>query len=267
MAERRTIENDQLSRYLRDELSEEDRAAVESQLGDPVVSAELEFLRQTEAALSYREPWIDQTDLAPRVRTALVQGRDRPRDRRWAWPMAFGTMLGAAAATLFFLFIRSPEVGLEDHGFRAKSAGAGVAADRWVGIDLYRPETDTTPAKMQDLDGQDEVLVGYTNLGSRPFDYLMVFAQDSTGQVFWLYPEYVDAASNPSAVAIERGASDVLLPDLVSHRFVRGPVVVRGLFLRGPLTVREVEALVDTNVDRLPIADSGQVARRFEMKP
>lgn len=69
----------------------------------------------------------------------------------------------------------------------------------------------------------------------------MVFAVDSTGHIFWYYPEWRNPAENPRAIHARPGAVTHELLSAIAQPLAIGPVAVHALFLDRELSVVEVE--------------------------
>ncbi|HUS63577.1 MAG TPA: hypothetical protein VMZ28_03500, partial [Kofleriaceae bacterium] len=192
--------------------------------------------------------------------------------RRMALRGAVVGALAAAAAVLVVGRVRGGDDGGEEAGFRAKGgAPAAGDTDRWIGVHLYHEGEGGRMEKVGDRLPRGGVMVSYTNLGPTPYDYLMVFEVNARGDARWYYPAYMSIGTRPQAIAIERGAVDVALPELIEHDDLPGgPVVVCGLFLRRPLAVTQLEAALaaspglDLTRARLPISDAGQHCMALE---
>lgn len=178
------------------------------------------------------------------------------RKRTWVLaPLAAAAVIGAV-----FMLPRS-----ESSDFRAKSS-ATSAADDWVGLTAFTMEAGSVPKPIENAIASDHALAfSYRNIGPRPFENLMIFAVSGRGEVYWYYPAYDDAATDPASVSVRAGAFD--LPDRVTHALSPGPLFVYGLFTREPRTVRGIEALVGTITpgERLPVEDAGQHVLRLEV--
>jgi hypothetical protein len=129
--------------------------------------------------------------------------------------------------------------------FRAKGAIRAVAdGQRWSGIRVYRALSDR---EAEPIDGTlsvgDRLLFSYTNLAHPPFTHLVLFAVDASGRVHFYYPSYEQPGVDPAAVPIRSGADEVL-PDLISHDYSTGPLVLQAVFSRRPIPVSEVERLL-----------------------
>jgi len=250
------VSNEVLVRYLQGEMTRSESEETERLVADSRrAQARLDELRSMTDALGRAPDWIASTDLtasvAERVRAAPAPAARMPRRAIW---LSAG-VAAAAAAAVAAVVVMAPSRSVEEP--RAKGGAAGDP-DRWVGIGLASADGEPVGDHLP----KGELMVKYTNLGPEPYSHLMVFAIDGGGEVRWFYPAYQEAGTNPAAIAIEPGATDRVLPDLVEHDFMRGGVVVCGLFLRRALTVREVEAALAgqavTARGRLPFPGSGQ---------
>ena len=252
------LSTEELVRYLQGEMTRSESEETEKRVADSRRAQErLAELRQMTDALRRPPDWVASADLTAGVASRIRQVEPaavRRRPRRALW-LSAGAVAAAAAILLFVAPWRSDGGGPEEP--RAKG-GATTDPDRWVGIGLANangePIGDTMP--------RGGVMVSYTNLGPEPYSHLMVFALDGGGEIRWFYPAWQEEAANPTAIPIEPGVAERVLPDLVEHQFMQGGVVVYGLFLRRAATVREVEAALAgktwTARSRLPFPDSGQ---------
>jgi hypothetical protein len=94
------------------------------------------------------------------------------------------------------------------------------------------------------LPARDGLVFSYTNLGPRPFGYLMIFGIDASGEVRWYHPAYDTFGTNPGSTPIEAGVVSTSLGSLVVHELAPGPFTLHALFTRQPLHVIELEALL-----------------------
>jgi hypothetical protein len=97
------------------------------------------------------------------------------------------------------------------------------------------------PLEGRRLNRSAALAVRVTNTSGATLE-LMAFARDAAGDIHWLYPAYRDAGHNPASVAIETGARDRMMPELVQPESpAAGAMRVVTLMLRSPLTVNDVE--------------------------
>jgi hypothetical protein len=268
--------------YLEGEVTQSQAAAIEAALVDaPADRRRLDRLRAMLGHLAGAPEDLDDVDLVPQVRQAIAAlPAPAPRHRQ-LWPF-----LAAAAALLVTtsslvaggLLSDRESASAEDPEFRVKSAQgpaspARADSDRWVGVTAYRVAADAAEAPPRRVSGRmrrgDGLLFSFDNLGPAPFAYLMIFAVDGAGEVYWFHPAYEDASADPASIAIgQRGQSAVELPELVHHDYPAGGLAIYGLFTRAPVPVSAVENALATLVragswnvaqpPRLPIPDSGQ---------
>jgi hypothetical protein len=296
--------------YLEGEVTQSQAAAIEAALADaPADRRRLERLRSMLGHLTGSDQALDAVDLVPQVRQAIAALPAPAPRRHQLWPfLAAAAMLLVATSGLLaggWLSGRATDVGEVAHGtageheFRAKSAqgqaGAGARAlaesDRWVGVTAYRVPVGEAQKPPQRVSGRvrrgDGLLFSFDNLGPAPFAYLMIFAVDGAGEVYWFHPAYEDAAADPVSLLIqaagnsaggrERGQSAIELLDLVHHDYPAGGLALYGLFTRAPVRVSTVEAAITGLVrsgawnvarpPRLPVPDSGQRIVPLQVEP
>lgn len=166
------------------------------------------------------------------------------------WLAGVAACLGGA--WLFLVYPHPP--GAEE--FRAKSSGTSSnAGKRWAGIQVFKAIEHATPEPLgSELSSSDGLLFSYTNLGSRPFDYLMIFAVDSRGEVSWFYPAHEQIGENPGSISIRNERANIPLGEVIRQDFPPGLLSLYALFTREPHQVLEIEAWVKTH--GRPLADS-----------
>jgi hypothetical protein len=105
------------------------------------------------------------------------------------------------------------------------------------------------PVSGQTLSAADAFAVRYANPTNQT-RYLAAFAVDVAGAVHWLFPEYVDAATDPPSIPLASTTDEQLLPQVVAPDGpAPGPMRVVTLMSREPTSVRPIErALRDTPV-------------------
>jgi len=240
-----------LAAYLEGEVTASERAAIEVELANSAEARrKLAQLQKLTEQLAAPSPALEDIDLTARVRAAVRKPVSSPPQRRHSvsvWLLGLAACLGAA---LFYSNRQSVLSGATAAGdaneFHAKSnrpsAGAGR---RWAGIQVYRVVEHGVPEPLgAELTPKDGLLFSYTNLGSQPFGYLMVFAVDSRSEVHWFYPAYETKGENPESIPIAQGRANVPLGELVQQDFATGPLALYALFTRGPYNVLDVEAWV-----------------------
>jgi hypothetical protein len=213
---------------------------------------------------------LENIDLAARVFEALSSARQRPSALRSRLPL----WLGAAAALVVLVFVapfgrRSNFESPSEFQARAANPGASEAA-RWAGIRIFRVSGDALPVRVKNqITLGDGLVFSYTNLGARPFEYLMIFAVDARGSVRWFYPAYECARSDPTAFGIAR-AAEATLPELIHQDFEPGDVSVYALFSHEALPVSAVERwLAESHgkLTALPVKDATLQTFELEVVP
>lgn len=116
------------------------------------------------------------------------------------------------------------------------SAPAPIARDASTPGALPPPDT---------LRADDGLAVRVTNLEAGAPVYLLAFAVDAAGATHWLYPAYLDAATDPAAVVVEPGARQKLLGEVTALTDVApGPVRLVTVLSFEARRVKDVERLL-----------------------
>jgi hypothetical protein len=248
MNERRRLEilDAELAAYIDGEVTRSEAERVEAEVATCAATqrrvAGLERIRD---ALASPVPELESTDLAASIREAIAlkpPARGWARARRWLAPACI-----AAAGMLAAVYgIRDAPSAPSQAGeeFRAKSARPehGTAA-RWAGIQAYYVHSGHEPSRVSGRVPADAgLLFSYTNIGRRPFEFLMIFAIDARGEVHWAYPAYERAGTNPSAIRIEQGEAEKPLAEVIHLDLAPGSATLHALFMMRPLRVLDVEA-------------------------
>jgi hypothetical protein len=237
---------------------------------------------------------FDDPAFADDVMTLIKLGRAKPgrtvevrSDLRWRWALA-----SAVAAVLVISFVAllpliwqtgqqsgtavsvlAPQP--DESGFQARGV-TGEQPDRWVSLHVYRASPKGYIPVEERLATDDALAFAYEDRSPEPYRYLMVFAVDESGEVFWYYPAYLREAEIPQSVRISQHPGPVQLPEEVRHELGPGKLRIFALFVRKTLDVATVEGLishqlneVEGNLDsltRLPVADSGQYSRLLQVR-
>lgn len=168
-----------------------------------------------------------------RLRVALDLQKPPRVVRPWAW--AASAVALAAAACVFWLTpsqrTQAPPDGWSERG----NTDNGALAVYEVGSNDQRqplaPKAVITKAS--------ELTLSYR--APAGFAFVMVFAIDAKGQMFWYEPAWNDARQTPTGKAI-RPQRTYAMDDAVAHAFAPGPAKVVAVFLKSKLNVREAES-------------------------
>jgi hypothetical protein len=263
-----------LAAFLEGEVTQSEAEQIVAKLRDCAISRRrLERVRKLRLGLSKLPDELDGVDLVAGVRYAISSAppaaRVRAAHRIW-WSSA--AVVGLVAILALVLWPRGPH-GMGSEASRDKAVGNETQApDRWIGIKVFRIVTGLAQPVTDGgtIQTTDRLVFRYNNLGSEPFNYLMIFGIDAARDIHWYYPAYVDAGSNPSSLAIRSGEIRVALPDAVQHELPVGPLVIYGVFSREPLRVLDIENRIAAMIagngwdpaapPRVPVASSGQEA-------
>jgi hypothetical protein len=111
----------------------------------------------------------------------------------------------------------------------------------------------------------DGLAFSYRNPPDTRATHLLVFAVDQRGRIYWFWPAWTDAASDPQALAVPAGDAPVELAEAVRHPLPPGRLTVHALFARRPYRVREIEAAVVAQ--ELEALDGVLVSQPLEVLP
>ena len=181
-----------------------------------------------------------------RLARALGLPSRRARGTTPAW-FAWGTIGGAvAAAAAILLVVHAPR--------RDDAVGSKVASGEFAArglpfspapeIAVYRVPARSKDARPEPAAGvvssRDELAFAYRNSGGKR--WLLIFAVDEHGHVYWYHPGWSDVGDDPAAVPISEAPGLHELPTAVAHQFDSTRMVLHALFTEHSMTVREVEA-------------------------
>jgi hypothetical protein len=97
------------------------------------------------------------------------------------------------------------------------------------------------PLSGQSLSSADAFAVRYLNPTGRT-QYLAAFAVDAAGAVHWIFPAYLDAATDPSSISLPPTTDERLLPQVVApEKPASGPMRVFTLVSPEPTSVKRIE--------------------------
>lgn len=196
-------------------------------------------------------------------RLARSLGLRRPR-RPWSsWllrPRAQLALVGAAVALLVVILRPGAQ---SDLGFRPRGGSLETVAQS---VELVRvPQQGRPELVLDEIQASDELGVRYRNPKGRR--YLLVFARDTHDHFYWYFPAWTDAALDPIAVPIERGAELRELGEVVGHDLDTDALQVTAIFTDTPLSVRTVESLARAQGhEPLPVAGAEILTRTLRVR-
>jgi hypothetical protein len=122
------------------------------------------------------------------------------------------------------------------------------------GVEVLAFRTDQPSATLQSgqLPATAELAFAYRNRGGWP--YLMVFARDESGNVYWYQPSWTDGRDDPRAVVLSSRPGLHELSHAVTHAFKGERLTLCVLASDRPLSVRQLEQQLPASP--LPIAES-----------
>jgi hypothetical protein len=259
-----------LTLYLVGEVTQSQIEEIEGHLSlCGICSKELDGLREMVGRIGKPTGQTQDRDHLPDIRRRIEMGDTVVGRRKSRWPVvaaAIALLVGLAAAAFFFL-----QTGDKDDEFRVKSDETLVMEqDRWVGIQAFSVTESSEPSALGDrLSKHDYLVFTYTNLGESPYDYMMIFAVDEEGQVYWFHPAYTQEGEDPSSIKISKGAERVELREKVRHDYPEGGLWIYGLFTNDPFKVSAIENMVKSTArgERIPLKGSAQHILTTEVKP
>jgi hypothetical protein len=256
-----------LARYLVGEVTRSRAEEIDEHLAScAVCRAELDEMREMVGRIGTTTEDIEQKDYLSEVRGRIERGDQAPERRRRRWPVIAVAGAVVVALVVAGVILLRPA----DDEFRVKSDDPRILEqDRWAGIRAFRLEASGAPVSLGDRLKKGEYLVfTYTNLGEKPYDYLMIFAVDERGEVYWFHPAYTKAGGDPASIKISKGVERVELREQVRHDYPEGRLWIYGLFTAEPLGVSAVEPMVKgaTRGKRIPL-EGGQHILLTEVEP
>jgi len=266
----RCISAKDLARYLVGEVTRSQAEEMDEHLAScAACRAELEEMREMVGRIGEPTEDVEQKDYMSEVRDRIERGDRAFERRRRRWPLIAGAGAVVVALVIAGVFLLRPSGDGEE--FRVKSDDPRIPErDRWVGIRAFRLQAPGAPVSLGDRLEKGEYLVfTYTNLGEKPYDYMMIFAVDEGGEVYWFHPAYTRAGEDPAAIEISRGVEAVELREKVRHDYPEGGLWIYGLFTNDPVRVSSIEPLVKGTPrgQRIPLKGCAQHILVTEVKP
>lgn len=183
-----------------------------------------------------------QASAEERIGRALGLGRPRRSGAQWV------AGLGVATAVAMALLVVLPR---GDEGFQARGGGAAFASE----LRIFRVEGGAASVVEPDatIARGDELAFAYRNPLGRV--WLLVFAVDAAGNVYWFHPAWTDAAEEPLAIPATHSEELVELPSATSHEWSASPVTVHAWLSDQRRSVQEVEAVLKGGPLSVPSGD------------
>lgn len=225
----------ELLQYIEGELTVVQAQKLEAELaGSAALRDEHARVKRLITELSAGDSELNGVDLVPDLHRLMASPPAQRQSRvRRTW-VAAGVAVAAAAGIVFVVVSAKPITPAE---FQVR--GTGDDAAKWVGLEVF--QADHSPVG-DVVRRQQGLAFAYRNTGQNPFGYLMIFARDARGRVFWFYPEWTDVGTDPASIPIGASDSAVQMRELIAHDFEPGQLTLHALFTRRPLRVSEVEA-------------------------
>ncbi len=208
-------------------------------------------------------------DVITLVRLGRAKSSQELVARNWLW--WFTPAASALAVVLLLVLWMQPS--LVRNEFQTR--GAKENPDRWVSIKVFRSTGSGYQPAGKSMASGDALAFTYENR-SDDYGFLMVFAVDANGEVYWYFPAFTRQSDNPQSVAIRSGAGQVQLPYEVRHDFPPGKMRLFAVFTKDPLRVKEIEQMVARDLDsagsiddlvRIAIPSSGQQSVLLIVEP
>jgi hypothetical protein len=230
------------------ELSEASRAVLVRRLGsDDAQRRRLQRHEGLRAQLSSTSVSPGEIDLVEAVHGSLRRREQAARSsvrRMWV-----GGLASAAGLALIFGWGRwqseEPNAGPSRAGepeFRAKSTTESQT-ERWAGVHIYRVDSRGGPTRIAgEIEAGTPLLFSYANLATPSLGHLLIFAVDSSRDVFWFHPAHPGRGPDATSIPIVQTATHVAIPEVIRQPLAIGDVEFYAVFTRELLHVSEVEA-------------------------
>jgi hypothetical protein len=197
-------------------------------------------IRQLTADLARSPEPTHDDSFVERVMAARETAPSTPSARRWRAPWF-------AAAAVVLLVAGTVKLVMDHAGHkeswtaRGRAGGSNASLRTPASEVLLMRGGQLLPLSGQSLSPADAFAVRYVN----PTDdthYLAAFAVDAAGTVHWIFPDYVDAATDPPSIPLAAAKDERLLPQVVApENPAPGPMRVVTLTSRQPATVKRIE--------------------------
>jgi hypothetical protein len=183
-------------------------------------------------------------------RCAASDAEPRPPVRARSRAPLYGALLLAASLCVWLMRPAPPAPHFAARGGRHAALGEVRVEPRLVRGGALMP------LEGAELRAGDGITARYFKQGERA-EYLALFAVDAQGAVHWIFPAYLEPASNPTSIALAPSPTGHLLEDTVEPEApAAGRLRVVAIVSREPLSVREIEhRLVQKGLNRQAMAE------------
>ncbi len=198
---------------------------------------------------------------APSAEERLARGLGVRRAPR-AW-LPFAGLATAAVAVMIFMVVQPGADSLG--GYAARGHGADVGSNA-AQLQVFRLRAGGPAEPVAGfVHASDELAFAYANPGGQ--GYLMVFAVDDTGAIYWYVPAWTEPSSNPRSLAIAPGAGLHEVGEAVTHQLGGRRVTVHALFTGTALGAQEVERLLARAPGGLSLLGRPHLELELEVRP
>jgi hypothetical protein len=177
-----------------------------------------------------------------RARERMARAIFPPASRR---PALFGASVGVLALASAAFVISAQRS--NDH-FQARGGVEQPAARATPSLEVFRLGSGGRSERAGSTIRADEALA-FSFVNPRAADgtpggasFLMVFARDAGGHVFWFWPAWDNPADDPGSLPIATTLHPMELGESVRHPLQAGPLTIFGLFTERRYHVTQIEA-------------------------
>ncbi|MBN2525967.1 MAG: hypothetical protein JXR76_06190 [Deltaproteobacteria bacterium] len=171
---------------------------------------------------------------------------------RALWAVAAALIAGFVVGAIW-LGVKKKDADTADVNdqFHARADGA-PNGDTFVSLQIFENKNGTYQRVSDTISPSASLAFKYKDYSRHPYRYLMILAVDETAGIFWYYPSYIDALTNPQSISLRAQKGEFQLPDEVSHKYTPGLIDMIAIFSRTPLHVQAIEQ---------------DIARRMKLRP
>lgn len=166
--------------------------------------------------------------------------------------------LALASAGLIALLLMSPGSSPEEE-FQARGAPPAAAE---AALEVFELSSSGPPRRVEGkVRSGAELAFTYTNAAGHP--YLLLYAVDEHGHVYWYAPTWTDPSSRPTALAVSHSHVEQELPLATAHRFDGRRLSLRAVFTKEAVDVVEAERRIASG---RPAAAGEEVTLELEVE-